>query len=78
MKKREDFFDRYLDKIYDAVEMLHKQGYGPAECRYAEVVATILLFICDSLRAISFLLFALSGFLAGALASFVLKALLQL
>ena len=41
--------------------MLHKEGHSAAECGYCEIMATILLLILDSLRAIRYALFFLAG-----------------
>lgn len=61
MKKRDDFFDRYLNQVYEVGEMLHEEGYSAAERRYLEIMATILLFILDSLRTIRCFLCLLGG-----------------
>lgn len=64
MKKRKDLFERYLDEIYDISKMLNEEGYNAAKRRYLEVVAMILLFILDSLRAIrSILCLSIGAFL---------------
>lgn len=66
-KKRQDFFHRYLDEIYDVSDMLNKEGKSRAECRYREIVAIILLFIREDLRAIRGVLFGLLGLFIGLL-----------
>lgn len=69
MKKRQDVFSSYLDKVYNVCKMLEQEGYSRGEARYFEIVATILLRILDSLRAIRFLL----CFFAGALLAYMIE-----
>lgn len=56
-KQDKDFFSRYLGKIYDVSDMLCKEGCSDAECRYKEIVATIMLFIREDLHVIRMGLF---------------------
>lgn len=65
MKKRKDFFNRYLDEIYDVSNMLRQQGKSYAECRYLEIVAVLLLFVNEELRMIGCGFAALLGFFFG-------------
>ena len=51
-KKHKDTFEQYRDCIYDITDVLEKEGYSRAECRYKEIMATILLLILDSLHVI--------------------------
>lgn len=70
-KKKEDFFTRYLGEVYNISNMLKQEGCSSAECRYREIVATIMLVIRDDLHAIRNGLFFFGGaFLGLLLASF--------
>ena len=62
MKKRQDRFERELRELYDVTKVLKEEGESDGECRYKELVATILLFIDDGLRTIGLALFGLLGF----------------
>ena len=72
MKKKKDFFDKWLDEIYDVSEMLEKEGHSAAECRYCEIVATLLLFIKEGIRTISLTLSVALGVLLGFAVNFIL------
>lgn len=72
MKKREGFFEKYLDEIYDVSKMLEEEGHSSAECRYCEIMAVILLFINEGIRAIRFTLSIALGLLLGFAVNFVL------
>lgn len=61
----ESWTKKKLKEIYDISDVLYKEGHSSAECRYIEVVATILLFIeshLSVLRTLSF--FFLGAFVA--------------
>lgn len=77
-KKKPSHFERMLEEIYDIDNMLHDEGYGAAERRYREIVASLLLFIENSLSSIRLFLSALTGCLFGLLLSYALKLLLAL
>ena len=68
-KKSQDFFDRYLDEIYDVNKMLREEGKSYGECRYLKVVAVILLFIREDLRVLRTSLFGVMGLIVGLLLS---------
>lgn len=62
MKKRTDRFERELRELCDITKVLEEEGESDGERRYKELIATILLFIDDSLRMIGLALFGLLGF----------------
>ena len=72
MKKKRDFFDERLDDIFEVSKVLQEEGHSAAECRYGEIVAVILLFINEGIRAIRFTLSCALGALAGLAISFIL------
>lgn len=78
MKKKKGFFDRYLEEIYKISRMLDKEGKKTAESRYCEIMAELLLFICDGLRTIRSILFLLTGYLIGRLFCRLLELILML
>lgn len=78
MKKKKGFFNSYLEEIYKISGMLDKEGKETAESRYCEIMARLLLFICDSLRTIRTLLFLLAGYLIGSLFGRLLEMMLML
>ena len=61
-KKRSDCFESELRKLYDITKMLKEEGKSDGECRYKELIATILLFIDTSLHDIGIALYILLGF----------------
>lgn len=76
-KKSQNFFDRYLDEIYDVSDMLQKEGHSRAECRYCEIMAIILLFLTNSVRTLRLYISGLGGMLLGLLLSRMLSELLS-
>lgn len=72
MNKEKDFFDKRLDDIFEVSKMLEEEGHSPAECRYGEIVAVILLFINEGIRAIRFTLSIALGLMAGLAFKFIL------
>lgn len=72
MKKKKDFFEKYLDEIYEITKMLKEEGHSSAECSYCEIMAVILLFINEGIRAIRFTLSIALGVLLGFAVNFIL------
>lgn len=62
MKKRTNHFERELQDLYNIRDMLNREGKSDGECRYKVFMATLFLFIDDSLRRIGLILFCLLGF----------------
>lgn len=77
-KKRKDFYSKGMDEIFDICNMLEKEGHSPAECRFREFTAQLLLFVCSQLLFFRQVFFALLGSLLGLLLSRALDALFVL
>lgn len=57
--------EKLHDEMYEVSYMLQKQGKSYVECRHLQLVATMLLIICNSLKACRVLLSVLIGLLIG-------------
>lgn len=68
-KKSDERFERELRNLYNIEAMLDEEGQKDGERRYKVFVATLLLFIDDSLRRISLVLCILTSFVIGKLLS---------
>ena len=77
-KKTHSYFEHRFDEIYNVEDVFRENGHEAAERGYLKVMALLLLFIDDNLRAIRFFLSALTGLLTGILFSRVLDILLKL
>ena len=77
-KERNDFYDTGMEEIHDICNMLEKEGHSPAECRFHELTAQLLLFICAQLLFFRRGFLALSGVIFGFLLSRALDVLLVL
>jgi len=62
-KKREERFERELRELYQIEDMLKREGKSDGERRYCVFMATLFLFIDDSLRRIGLVLFCVLGFI---------------
>lgn len=60
---RKNYSDELLHEVYKVSKVLYKEGHSAAECRYKEIMATVLLLILGSVRKIGFVLFFLLGML---------------
>lgn len=76
MKKRDDPIKEELERLYKVTYMLQAEGHSDTECRYLEIVATILLIILDNLRTIRKAAFFFVGSFFGLLLSRLLDAVL--
>lgn len=76
-KKTPSYFERRLDEIYNIEKVFREKGHEAAERSYLKIVALLLLFIDDSLRAIRRLFSALAGLLTGAFISYLLKMIVE-
>lgn len=68
-KQRDKRFEDAIRKLYDVEEMLNQEGQSDGERSYKVFVATILLFIDDSLRYICTALSILAGLVIGKILS---------
>lgn len=68
-KKSDERFERELRNLYNIEALLDEEGQKDGERRYKVFVATLLLFIDDSLRRISLALCILTSFVIGKLLS---------
>lgn len=65
MKKGRERFEREVRKLYDIEKVLNQEGQSDGERSYKVFVATLLLFIDDSLRYICTALSILAGLVIG-------------
>lgn len=75
LRKETERFERTLGQIEEVTRMLKAEGEYDGKSRYLEIMATILLFIEESLRVIRGFFAVGFGLLLGLLLSSLIKSL---